>query len=267
MLKIERQKIIHEKLLNSGSILISDISQILNCSEETVRRDLREMESKYKIIRTHGGAYLPDQEDKGIPTKLKETLRAEEKNTVASLATETFIRENDTIILDSSTTCVVLAKHLLALNIPITIITNSSRILTLFDSKCSNVKLICIGGIYRPRSYSFVGHQAIDSINHYVADKCFISSAAADLEFGLLDNNINESEVRKAFMKHSRERYFIADHTKFSDRADYILCPLDQLNAIITDRPLNLQWTEKAKSLGISIFSPDNNLSLDCKEN
>ena len=71
MLKIDRQKHLDEELHTYGSILISTMSQKLNCSEETIRRDLKEMEAQNKLKRIHGGAFLPDADDKGAPNYVK----------------------------------------------------------------------------------------------------------------------------------------------------------------------------------------------------
>ena len=80
MLKIDRQKHLDEELHTYGSILISTMSQKLNCSEETIRRDLKEMEAQNKLKRIHGGAFLPDADDKGAPVQLRETFSHRKKN-------------------------------------------------------------------------------------------------------------------------------------------------------------------------------------------
>ena len=112
MLKIDRQKHLEEELHTYGSILISTMSQKLNCSEETIRRDLKEMESQNKLKRIHGGAFLPDADDKGAPVQLRETFFSQEKERLAACAINRFIKEGDTIFLDCSTTCLTLAKEL-----------------------------------------------------------------------------------------------------------------------------------------------------------
>lgn len=85
MLKIDRQKHLEEELHTYGSILISTMSQKLNCSEETIRRDLKEMESQNKLKRIHGGAFLPDADDKGAPVQLRETFFSQEKGETGRL--------------------------------------------------------------------------------------------------------------------------------------------------------------------------------------
>ena len=253
MLKLERMRIIENELKKSGSILISDISVLTDCSEETVRRDLKEMEKEGKLKRVHGGAFLPETEDKGIPIKLREKYLPREKQMLAEYVTENLINENDTIMLDSSTTCLSLAKCILAKGIKVSIITNSLRILTLFNETPQTSKLICIGGHYRKRMNSFIGYPATNAISQYLADKSFISCSAVDLTYVLLDNNMDEGQLRKAMLEHSKRRYLIVDHTKLFDRADYIIGDLAIIDEFITDALPNSVWTEKLRSLEINL--------------
>lgn len=254
MLKIERQKKIDEYLHLYGSILISDMSQKLDCSEETIRRDLREMENEGKLIKIHGGAFLPESDDKGAPQQLRETIFSEKKENLANYTVKHFIKENDTIMLDCSTTCLALAKQLLNSNIKLTIITNSLRIFNLFDHPIHNLKLIALGGTFRQRSNSFVGYQTTDAIKHFIADKCFISCSAIDIKHGLIDNNMSEAQVRKSYIQQARKCFLIADHTKFSDTADYIIDDLTCIDTILTDQKLSDKWQAKIDEFNIPIY-------------
>lgn len=253
MLKIERQKFIENELEKSGSIIISEISKQLECSEETIRRDLKEMESKNLLKRTHGGAFLPESDDKGIPFKLREMYYPETKDNISKFVIKNFINENETIMLDCSSTCLSLAKNILETNINITIITNSLRIIMLFEEKPRNAKLIAIGGTYRKRSSSFNGYQSTESLSKYVADKSFISCSAVSYTHGLLDNNQNESQIRKIYINNSKKRFLIADHTKFEDFAEYIISPTSVIDNVVTDKKLELKWEELFEKEKINI--------------
>lgn len=253
MLKINRQQFIEHELKVNGSILISDISRKLSCSEETIRRDLKEMEQQGLLKRIHGGAYLPEDFDKNVPIQLRETFFQEEKQNMAEHIVKTCIQENDIIMLDSSTTCLTLAQQLLQSGMNLTIITNSVRIYHYYDTHSSNVKIIGTGGTFRQRTSSFVGYETIQSIAQYIADKCFISCPALDLFYGLLDNSRRESEIRKAYLRQSRQHYLIADHTKFSEKADIVISSLDVLDKIITVPKLSKAWKEKCSELNLSV--------------
>ena len=254
MLAFERKEIIKAEILQSGSILVSEMSKKLDCSEETIRRDLKDLETDGKIKRIHGGAYLSSLDDRGLPIRIRQTLLLKEKQDIADYAFSHFISENDTIMLDSSTTCVTFAKKLFDADMPVTIITNSLLIFSAYNEYPSlETKLIGIGGNYRKRACSFVGYEATDSVSHYLADKCFISSSAVDAQHGLVDNSSNECQVRKMFIKQSRLHYLLADHTKFSDSADYIIADLASLNAVVADVPLPNEWEQILQSHNIDV--------------
>lgn len=74
MFKIERQAYIENELKKNKSVLISDLCQALDCSMETIRRDLKELEAAGKAQRIYGGAFLPEENDLGVPAKLRETF-------------------------------------------------------------------------------------------------------------------------------------------------------------------------------------------------
>ncbi|MGH4124736.1 MAG: DeoR/GlpR family DNA-binding transcription regulator [Clostridium sp.] len=254
MLKINRQKAIDEELHARGSILISDMSQKLDCSEETIRRDLKEMEQDKKLTRIHGGAFLPEEYDKSVPIQLRETFFSAEKERMSSYIIKNYIQEDDIIMLDCSTTCLTLAKQLLFSNTKLTIITNSLRICNLFSNISTNkVKLICLGGTLRQRSSSYIGYQTTQALSGYLADKCFISCPAVDMKHGLVDNNLNEGQIRKAYVQQSRQCFLVADHTKFSDKSDIIITGLENLDVVVTNKRLSKKWEQTFQDLNISI--------------
>ncbi|MFH5834801.1 DeoR/GlpR family DNA-binding transcription regulator [Proteiniclasticum sp. C24MP] len=253
MLKIERHRIILSELNKYGSVLISDLSSQLSCSEETVRRDLKELENKNALKRIHGGAFLPEKDDKGAPIEIRETIFSKEKEALSSYVLKNYIRESDTIILDCSTTCLKLAQLIFNSNIKLTIITNSLRISNLFSKQSSQIKLIVIGGEFRHRSNSFVGYQATDSLQNYNADKVFLSCPAIDLKLGLLDNNYKESRVRKAMLNQAKQHILIADHTKFYDSAEFVIADLSKIETIVTDKSLSKEWLNTLNNTNIKL--------------
>lgn len=252
MLKIDRQNIIEKQLHKKRSVLISDLSKLLECSEETIRRDLREMESADKLCRIHGGAYLPEKYDKGVPIQLRETFYIEEKEQMAQRALNC-IKENDVIMLDSSTTCLKLAEALIASQINITLITNSLRICNLCESYQSNINLVCLGGKFHSSTSSFVGYHTLDNLNVYYADKCFISCPFVDTEYGLSDNNFDSAKVREMMIKNSRKHFLLMDHTKIGSKSDILFASLKDIDVLITDYKVSGKWTEVCEKLNCKI--------------
>ena len=214
MLKIERQNLIDQELQKAGYVLVPGLSEMLCCSEETVRRDLREMESAGKLVRTHGGAYLVEKYDKGYPIELRKSYLQHTKERMAAAAVS-LIQENDMVMLDSSTTCMTIAEAILAMDLTITLITNSLAICNLFADRNSNVNLVGIGGVFRRRTSSFADPNTVEALHHFYADKVFISCPKLSAEQGLSDNHISEANVRRQMLKSAKMKILVVDHTKF----------------------------------------------------
>lgn len=253
MLKITRHHIIEEQLKQHGSILISSLSKQAFCSEETIRRDLKEMEADGKLVRIHGGAFLPEKFDKSVPVQLREEIYKEEKVKIAKRALK-LINDNDVIFLDSSSTCLTLCEEILKTNLSITIITNSILICSAASGGYSQVRVICLGGEFYKKNFSFIGYQTTQDIGFYMADKCFISCPSVDLKFGMQDNHIASAKIREQMIEHSRQAFLIADHTKFSSSSDIIFSDMKKLSAIITNAELSVDWYNKLLNMDIKIF-------------
>ena len=138
MLKIERHNLIDQEIRKQGYVLVPDLSGLLGCSEETIRRDLKEMEKAGKLVRTHGGAYLVEKYDKGYPIELRKSYLQHTKERLAEAAMAE-LKENDVIMLDASTTCLTIAEAILNHRMQVTLITNSLAICKLFADTNSDV--------------------------------------------------------------------------------------------------------------------------------
>ena len=241
VLKIERQTIIEQNLERQGTVLVPALAELLHCSEETVRRDLKEMETSGKLARTHGGAYLIEKYDKSYPTTLRKTYLQETKNRLARQAVS-HIGKNEVIILDSSTTCYALAEEIVQRDLDLTLITNSLPICNLCDEHGIHINLVCLGGTFRQRTSSFTGYHTTDILRSYRADKAFVSCPKVTMEYGLSDNHLNEARVREDILKHAQENFLVVDHTKFSASANILFRGLERIDTVITDQKLTGDW-------------------------
>lgn len=253
MLKHERHTFIERELQVKGSVLVSELSKQLGCSEETIRRDIKEMEADNRLEKTYGGAYLAENYDKGYPVELRETLLKEEKEAMSVVALN-FIEDHSVIMLDSSTTCLELVKAIIISKKIVTIITNSLHICNLVNSQICNINLICLGGQLHKLTASFTGYKTTEGIFQNFADVSFISCPAANIKFGLSDNNLKESEVRKAMLEFSHKKILILDHTKIDAIADILFYNLSKINVIITDRKLPESWSEYCNQSSIEVI-------------
>lgn len=252
MLKIERHNIISQELAKQGFVLVPSLSELLRCSEETIRRDLKEMEKSGKLVRTHGGAYQADKYDKSYPMELRKVQNHHTKERFAEHAI-TYIKDNDVIMLDSSSTCLTLAEAIIKRSLSITLITNSLEICNLCSENNSDINLICVGGAFRKRTSAFADPNTVEALKSYHADKAFISCPKVTLEFGLSDNHISEANVRKQMIKHSATRFLIVDHDKFDHSANIPFEGLEKIDYLFTDQKLSQEWEQFAEKNNMTI--------------
>ena len=254
MLKIDRFDTIMRLLHENGSLLVSDACEILGCSDQTIRRDFQELEEQGKLKRIHAGALIPAADDAGVPAKVRARLILTEKTHMAQVAAKSYIHANNVIMLDSSTTCNTLVRHLMGSKLPLTMITNSALTARDFLDTDTSAQLISTGGRYMDNLGGFFGTDSLNCISSHIADKAFISCNAISREYGILDNYECQMDLRRAMIANSRECYLLVDHTKFDDRASFITGDFSSINGVITDQEPDALWLDHFRKLGISVI-------------
>ena len=245
MLALERQQAVLDLINKQKSVKVSDLSQQFSVTEETIRRDLEKLAKKGIIKKTYGGAILSEHleekelEDTTFEYRIKENTESKVKigKMVASL-----IQAGETITLDSSTTCLEVARHL-AKNHPITVITNSVNA-AIELSKNESVTVISTGGTLRSASMSLVGPTAKKNIMNYYADKAIISCKGMSLTRGVMESNELEKEMKQSFAEVAKEVILAVDSGKVNKGAIHHLMSIDQINTIVVDKPLDQEWLD-----------------------
>ncbi|MDF2651846.1 MAG: DeoR family transcriptional regulator, partial [Paenibacillus sp.] len=169
MLVAERWQRIVQLVNERGSIRVTELSELCQVTEETIRRDLDRLESEGKLMRSHGGAVSVKEAQSEVPFMERETAHADFKNSIAKEAVS-HIREHDRIILDASTTAWYMAK--IIPDMPLTIITNSMKVALEVSGK-EKIQVISTGGLLSPKSLSYVGPLAERSLDMYHVHKLF----------------------------------------------------------------------------------------------
>ena len=255
LMKIDRLLKLEEIIKVKGRATVAELSETLNVTEETVRRDLVVIEDKGVIKRVHGGAYYIDTFDVEVPIGIRESSFNKEKNIIANQCLN-FINHGDSVAFDSSTTCLAIVRRIIQEKLSCTIITNSLDIAQALED-ITFIKLILIGGTFRQVSHSFTGHDAVNFIKNYVIDKSFISCPAATIALGLTDNSQSEATIRETFLKQSSQNHLVIDHTKFGARTVYKIADFDMIDKLITDKPLDEDWIHFCKENNIDYCVED----------
>jgi DeoR/GlpR family transcriptional regulator of sugar metabolism len=252
MFAVERRNKIMSHINSSKSILVQEISDLFGVTEETIRRDLKILESSGLIIRTHGGAVLADDPKVETPIEIRQGINAAGKNSIGLKASK-YVNEGDTIILDASTSSLFVAKHIKDIK-GLTVITNSQKILTEL-SNVDDIKLISTGGILRQKSLSYVGRSALNSIEYYHANKVFFSTKGFNPDRGLTDSNEQESDVRKKMLESSEQIIYLCDYTKFDKVGFITTASVADIDIIITDVAFTKEWESKLSKYKLDIIT------------
>lgn len=246
----ERQDYIEKKIKENHSIKVNQIAEYFNVSESTIRRDLQEMEEMKLLVRTYGGAMSINKRNFEPTFVEKGTENQDEKEYIGEIAAE-MIKEGDTIILDSGTTTLQIAKKIK--NKDITVVTNSVDIAYELSTKGS-INVIVTGGELREVSRAMVGHLSVDVLKGLKVDKVFLGVNGISVEEGVTTPNIVESRTKRAMVESANEVIVVADSTKFTNVSLCIVCDIESIDKIITSKKTSRSELAGYRELGIEVI-------------
>jgi DeoR/GlpR family transcriptional regulator of sugar metabolism len=251
MLPEERRRAILHYVRRSGSMDVTALSQRVRTSAATIRRDLRLLEQRGDLQRTHGGA-VPSSPGTSYEPVYQEKLRqnAAAKRAIARHAA-TLVRDGDVIALDAGSTTFGLVPHLRALR-NVTVVTTDLKIaVALADG--SAVEVIVVGGRVRPNLFSTVGPTAEASLEGLHANIAFLGADGIDPEAGVTNANLDEAATKRRMLGTSLRTVLLADHTKFGKVSLARVCDVDAFEAIVTDAGLSDEAHEPYAQRGARI--------------
>lgn len=250
MLKTQRQNDILKLLEEADILSVSDLSEKLNSSMMTIRRDLEDLESKGIIKKVHGGALLLKKNNLQPSFYERITEYSEEKERIGKAAAG-MIKEGDIVFFDGGTTSLAVADNVSS-ELKFTAITNNAMTVSKLCSK-SHVNVIAIGGEVHHSSFSAVNNIAIELINRFNADIAFISTKAFSYPEGLFEAELPLIEVKKAMVNKAKQVILLVDHSKFETKSLCKSVPLNCIDTIVTDKKSPADILENLKKDGKNI--------------
>ncbi len=247
----ERHKYILESLSKKGFIKINDIAKELDVTRVTIRKDLKFLEEKGLLYRTHGSASSINPLTPDMAVNEKEKIKKDEKKRIA-LAACNLIHENDSIIIASGSTvhtfaeCIPPSSHL-------TVVTASLKIAMMLN-ELPDVEVYQLGGIVRKNSFSVVGDYATSFFNTITCSKLFLGVDGIDLEYGITNSNMGEAQLNRIMMEASLRTIILADSSKFGKRGFGKICNLEQIDVIITDSGISDSIAKSIEEMGIELI-------------
>lgn len=240
MLPRERLETIKQIAIKEKKVYVSKLSEKLNVTEETIRRDLDKLEGEGMLIRSHGGAIL--NADNKLCEENYSTNKLEiSMENIKSMVERTieFVKEGSTILADCSLLTLEVLK-LIKNRYDVTVITNSIRVLNELDQ--SNLNLILTGGNINAKTQSLQGTIMQEVIKNYNVDIALVNCNGIDIENGISESNEIEAEIKRTMIRQAKEVILLADESIFDTTSLVTLFNYKDIDYIVTNREPRKEW-------------------------
>ncbi len=248
---LSRRSDILKLLEKQDNISVAALSRLFGVSEVSIRNDLSHLEHKGLLIRTRGGAIKkqPVNFDLSLNQRLKKYFK--EKQRIGRKAVE-FISEGDTIVMDSGSTTLQIARNLDRFK-QIKLITNS---LPIADAVADfeGVEVIIPGGVLRSEMRSLIGPMAERNLLNYNCDIAFLAVDGIDCDIGISTPVLYEATFSRAMIEISNKVIVVTDSSKFQKRSFVKITSLDKIDIIITDKGIPEQEKIKLEKMNIDLI-------------
>jgi DeoR family transcriptional regulator, fructose operon transcriptional repressor len=236
---------------------LEELSQHVNASVSTVRRDLTTLEALGNLRRTHGGARIVMPKSDEFAFNARDAHQLSEKEAIGKACAE-LIGRNQSVILDAGTTVYHVARHLEE-KAP-QIVTNSLPVANLFAS-ATRVEVILSGGVIYPRLGVLVGPMTVEAFSKIRADVAIMGAGGITLD-GVTNSHTLLIDIQRAMLKAAQKIILCLDHTKFGRQSFSLLCGLDMVDAIVTDNLAPQELVAGLRERGVEVIvapGPDGN--------
>jgi DeoR/GlpR family transcriptional regulator of sugar metabolism len=252
MLMVERQRRITEEVGRRSGVRVTELASLFRVTEETVRRDLETLQTQGKLVRSHGGAVAVADQSHEVHYSAREILNQAAKVSIAREALS-LIAEDDTVMMDSSSTVLQLA--ILLPDRRLTVVTNSIKVAAELSSR-PQVRVISIGGTLMASSLSFVGPWAEKCLDNYYVSKVFLSCRGFSATEGASDANELQALLKRRMLDRAGERYLLVDSSKFGVKSLSVWAQTAAFTAIVTDASSRSLDLDGIVELGVRVIRP-----------
>jgi DeoR/GlpR family transcriptional regulator of sugar metabolism len=232
MLKRERQAYILHQVNLHNKVLSTDLSQHINVSDDTIRRDLQELAEEGKLIKVHGGALSPSFHHGNLSSK--DVYSYTQKRIIAQKAAS-LVQDGMFVLTGGGTTIIELAKALPS-QLHATFISGSIPAVYEYMNH-PNIDVIVIGDKISKNSKITVGLEAISRIRQLRADLCFLGINALNLDSGVSDNDWEVVQIKKAMIESAQKLVCLTIAEKINSQQPIQVCDLKKIDILITELP------------------------------
>jgi len=245
-----RQETILDLLRTHGAVEVDDLAARFNLTTQTIRHDLRGLDERGLLRRTHGGARRVDSVTTREYADRRTHLGAEKR--AIGMRAAALIPDNCSITLNIGTTTEQVAQALSG-HRNLMIMSNNINIINQFMGT-TDKKVVMVGGAVRQSDGAVVGQDAVEFISRYKVDYAVIGASALDADGAVLDYDVREVSVARAILRNSRTRILVCDASKFDTSAPVRICDIADLDYFVTDRPPPAPFAETAQAAGTRLI-------------
>ncbi|MCF8468794.1 MAG: DeoR/GlpR family DNA-binding transcription regulator [Sneathiella sp.] len=232
MKQTKRQLAIMNMLQLEKSCGVIELASKLGVSDETIRRDIKEMAKSGAVEKIHGGVMLPHTSMEP-PFLRRLEVQRREKQRIAKLAAS-LIMDGETLLIDNGSTSCYVAKAL-STHRNMTVVTNSTEVARDLCARNDNTVFMA-GGQIRADDSAAYGPTAVSFARQFATERAILSVAAISAEQGFLDYDLGEAEFKRAIIPQAASIIIVADHTKFNRPGVVRFCDFDAVDLLLTDQ-------------------------------
>jgi len=248
LLSAERRQAILGTLARDGKVVAARLVEELGVSEDTIRRDLRELAAQGLVQRVHGGALAPAPQPGSFAHRSE---RCPDEKAALAQAAVAVLAHARVVLLDGSTTNLELARRLPA-EPARTVLTNSPPIAAaLADHPTAEV--VMIGGRLDKRAQVTVGASTVDFIRSIRADACVLGVCALHPEAGLSTDDLDEAQVKRAMVAASADVIALATSDKLRAGSPYVVAPVAELTHVVAEAAAPDELLDPYRALGVTV--------------
>lgn len=248
----KRQSQILDLLTQNKKLKVTELSDVLNVSQVTIRKDLSALEDSGIIVREHGYAKLNESDD--INNRL--AYHYDIKQKIAEKAVES-IEDGETVMIESGSCCALVALEIAKTKKDVTLITNSAFIAD-YIRKTGNVRIILLGGEYQEESQVMVGPITRKCAVGFFVDKLFVGTDGFTRETGFTGNDYMRSEAVKDMAKQASNVIVVTDSVKFQQKGVVSLLDTKKVSYVYTDSNIPEDAEEYLVENNIKVIKTEN---------
>ncbi len=248
----KRQSQILDLLTQNKKLKVTELSDVLNVSQVTIRKDLSALEDSGIIVREHGYAKLNESDD--INNRL--AYHYDIKQKIAEKAVES-IEDGETVMIESGSCCALVALEIAKTKKDVTLITNSAFIAD-YIRKTGNVRIILLGGEYQEESQVMVGPITRKCAEGFFVDKLFVGTDGFTRETGFTGNDYMRSEAVKDMAKQASNVIIVTDSVKFQQKGVVSLLDTKKVSYVYTDSNIPEDAEEYLVENNIKVIKTEN---------